>query len=525
MAQQDASLQRAIETLGDWRWRLNNLYYITDKNGRRVRFEMNWAQESLFNDMHYLNVILKARQLGFTTFIQIFMLDACIFNSNIRAGTIAHNLTDAQTIFKDKIKFPYDNLPDQIKAERSVSKDSAAELAFSNNSSIRVGTSLRSGTLQYLHVSELGKIAAKYPEKAREIRTGALNTIQAGQVAFVESTAEGQEGDFYRLCEDAQAAERMGSRLTPLDFKFHFYPWWKAAEYSIDPEGVPIPESFANYFKKLSESNGIELTAGQKAWYVKKAATQLDDMKREFPATPKEAFEASVEGAYYGSLMERAEFEGRIYPVKADLGSPVYTSWDIGRSDYTSIWFWQRFVKEVRIVGYYQNCGEGFPHYAKECRRLYEENGWSRIGAIDYVPHDARVVEWGSDKSRLEQMAASKDMAFRPEIATEMSVHDGINAVRAILPHCTFHNELCADGVKALKNYRKEWDENLSKFKDNPRHDNNSHGADAFRYLAAAHRDLTLPPEVKEADPMAMPTLAQLTAEHDKKFKSRSRSW
>src|SRR5829696_9052324 len=93
---------------------------------------------------------------------------------------------------------------------------------FSNNSSIRVGTSLRSGTLQYLHVSEYGKLCAKYPEKAREVRTGALNTIQSGQVVFIESTAEGQEGHFFELSEAARAKERRGVPLTPLDFKFLF---------------------------------------------------------------------------------------------------------------------------------------------------------------------------------------------------------------------------------------------------------------------------------------------------------------
>ena len=137
--------QQAIDAFGDWRWRLNNLYYITDKDGRRVKFEMNWAQERLFKEMHYQNAILKARQLGFTTFIQIFMLDACVFNSNIREGTIAHTLQDAQAIFRDKVKYPYDNLPDQIKVAVSPQTDSAAELLLSNNSSIRVGTSLQIG--------------------------------------------------------------------------------------------------------------------------------------------------------------------------------------------------------------------------------------------------------------------------------------------------------------------------------------------------------------------------------------------
>ena len=101
-----AGYQATLDRLSDWRWRIDNLYHITDKNGQKLRFQMNWAQEALFNEMSFQNVILKARQLGFTTFIQIFMLDACLFNSNIRAGTIAHKLDDAKTIFRDKVKYP-----------------------------------------------------------------------------------------------------------------------------------------------------------------------------------------------------------------------------------------------------------------------------------------------------------------------------------------------------------------------------------------------------------------------------------
>jgi hypothetical protein len=138
---------------------------------------MNSAQRTLYDGMHSQNVILKARQRGFTTVIQLFMLDACLFNSDIRAGTIAHTLPDAQVIFRDKVKFPYDNLPDVLKIARPTQNDNTCELLFTNNSGIRVGVSLRSGTLQYLHVSEYGKICAKFPDKAREVRSGALNTV------------------------------------------------------------------------------------------------------------------------------------------------------------------------------------------------------------------------------------------------------------------------------------------------------------------------------------------------------------
>jgi hypothetical protein len=179
-------------------WRLNNLYQITDKKGRRVTFTMNSAQEALYRDMHRQNVILKARQRGFTTFIQLLMLDACVFRDDMRAGTIAHTLGDAQVIFRDKIRFPYDHLPEMIKAMAPARYDNACELLLGNNSSIRVGVSLRSGTLQYLHISEYGKICAKFPQKAREVRSGALNTLDKNGMVFIESTAEGQDGHFFR---------------------------------------------------------------------------------------------------------------------------------------------------------------------------------------------------------------------------------------------------------------------------------------------------------------------------------------
>ena len=219
--------------------------------------------EALLAELHYLNVILKARQLGFTTFIQLFMLDACLFNSNIRAGTIAHTLDDAQMIFSDKVKFPYDNLPDELKAARPIVKESADELLFANNSCIRVATSMRSGTLQYLHISEYGKLCAQFPDKAREVRTGALNTVQAGQVVFLESTAEGQEGHFFELCEAARAKQRTGAPLTPLDFSFHFFPWWRAPEYELEEAGVVIDEPHRRYFDKLEAVHGITLPPPQ----------------------------------------------------------------------------------------------------------------------------------------------------------------------------------------------------------------------------------------------------------------------
>jgi hypothetical protein len=189
----------AEKLLSDPYWRLNHLYWIIDKAGNKELFKLNWAQKKLYNDMWYCNLILKARQLGISTFVSLLFLDRCLFNSNQHAGIIAHTREDAEMLFR-RVKFAYDNLPPEIKVLRSANTDNARELQLSNGSTLRVGTSMRSSTLQYLHISEFGKICAKYPDKAREIITGSLNAIAPGQYVFIESTAEGREGHFYEMC-------------------------------------------------------------------------------------------------------------------------------------------------------------------------------------------------------------------------------------------------------------------------------------------------------------------------------------
>lgn len=487
--------QTAIELFSDWRWRLNNLYWIVDKEGNRAKFQMNWAQSALFENMHYLNVILKARQLGLTTFIQIFMLDACVFNRDIRAGTIAHTLGDAQVIFRDKVKYPYDNLPAEIRAAVPIINDNATELMLGNNSSIRVGTSLRSGTLQYLHVSEYGKLCAKYPEKAREVRTGALNTIQAGQIAFIESTAEGQEGDFYNICEDAQTKHRQKAKLTPLDFKFFFFPWWKSPEYEMDADGVTITDEFAKYFAGLRENHGIELNARKQAWYVKKADRQLADMKREYPSTPQEAFEASVEGAYYADQMAAADMEERIGVFPFVSGYPVHTVSDIGMDDVNSVWLFQVLPGRVRLIGYFEHSDTGMDGMLDELERRSTEHGY--VYDVHHMPHDIKVREWTrGGATRIEVMLTEvrKRGMGTVQKVERAYVQDQINAVRRLLAKIEFDEASCSQGIKCLRNYRKEWDEDLGVWRDKPRHDWASHGANALAGLALIYTELAPEP-------------------------------
>ncbi len=214
-------------------WRLNNLYHIKDPHGNRIKFKLNWAQKELLECTHPNIVVLKCRQIGITTYFSLYLLDSVLWEDNTQAGIIAQTLEDSSNIFKDKLKYAFDNLDPRIRPLFQCVGDSAKELAFKHGSVIRVGTSLRGHTLQYLHVSEFGKVCARDPEKAREIVTGAFNTIHVGQSIFVESTAEGKEGYFFDMCQRAFDIEKSGKSLGPLDFKPFFFPWWKESNYTL----------------------------------------------------------------------------------------------------------------------------------------------------------------------------------------------------------------------------------------------------------------------------------------------------
>ena len=188
-------------------FRLNCFYYIKDKNGKKIKFRPNREQRKYYIDSHKRDVILKARQLGFTTFKMISNLDTCLFKKNFSAGVICHSLEDAKDIFRNKIKFAYESLKiesiNKIFFELFESKifkkvftlptpltDKNGAYIFNNGSSVRVGTSYRGGTLQDLHVSEFGKICRKYPDKAEEIVTGAFEAVAIDGEITIESTAD-----------------------------------------------------------------------------------------------------------------------------------------------------------------------------------------------------------------------------------------------------------------------------------------------------------------------------------------------
>ena len=483
MTKGDRGLEEPAAALSRPDWRLSNLYRIQDKAGRDVGFRPNRAQRQLLDNLHSFNLVLKARQLGFTTLIGIWTLDRCLFTPNQRTGIIAHTMEHAEEIFRTKIKYPYERLPKSLRKVVQARADSARQLVFANGSSLRVGTSMRSGTLNVLHVSEYGKICARYPEKAREIRTGALNAVEQGQVIFIESTAEGRDGDFYDLCQRAQARAEEGRPLTDLDFKLHFVPWWQDDGYRTRPSASAPPDAaLERYFAALERDHGIVLDDAQKAWYAKKAETQRSDMKQEYPSVPGEAFEASTDGAYFAGQLARARRDGRVTSVPYEPSLPVNTFWDLGIDDSTAIWFHQRVGLENRFIRYYENQGEALPHYVGYLRRLGFEI-WGR----HHLPHDVMVRSLGDGKTR-KQVLEENGLQPVHVCRKPLNLGDEIEATRQAFATCWFDRSGCQAGLRRLDNYRRDWDSKLGQYKSQPRHDDASHAADAFRLFATGYR-------------------------------------
>ena len=184
------------------------------------------------------------------------------------------------------------------------------------------------------------------------------------------------------------------------------------------------------------------------------------------------------EGAYYTNQLKRAREEGRIGNVPYEEDLPVYTWWDLGVSDTTAIGFFQKVGQEWHLFDYYEASGEGLSHYAQ----ILQEKGYVYGG--HFAPHDIRVRELGSGKSRLE-MAKSLGIDF--EIVPNLHINDGINAVRMRFNTLWIDEKRCVQFLKAIALYRKEWNEKMGEFKPKPLHDWTSHAADMLRYWAVTN--------------------------------------
>tara|TARA_Y100000015_G_C2393072_1_gene91221 strand:+ start:621 stop:1880 length:1260 start_codon:yes stop_codon:yes gene_type:complete len=233
-----------------------------------------------------------------------------------------------------------------------------------------------------------------------------------------------------------------------------------------------------NWYTAMFKSSETGLLDPEELEEAKKAMGE-DRFEQEFECS----FEAAIQGAYYAKEMKKASADGRVSGVPYDPSIGVVTSWDLGIGDSTAIWFAQYVGQEIHLIDYYESSGVGLDHYAK----VLFETGYHFEEHI--LPHDVRVKELGTGKSRLETLDSLGIKNVK--IAPKLGIDDGIQAARSMLNKCWFDEEKCERGIEALLQYRREFDERLKTWRGRPLHDWTSHGADSFRYLAVGRKEQT----------------------------------
>jgi hypothetical protein len=246
-----------------------------------------------------------------------------------------------------------------------------------------------------------------------------------------------------------------------------FYEIWRTAQASDSWYAASVKASLSGILPASELSD------------AKQGMTE-DQYEQEFECS----FEAAILGAYYGKELRQCEQAGRVTSVEYDPNIPVYTAWDLGYHDDTAIWFYQVTHTEIHCIDYYAASGLSIEDYAKAVNTKgyrYEKH---------WLPHDARAKTLASGgRSIIEQLIPLLGGAGKLAIVPSLSVQDGIQAVRFMMPRVWFDRENCGDAVEILKQYQREYDEDKKVFREKPRHDSSSHCADAFRMLALSWKE------------------------------------
>lgn len=463
-------------------WRLNNLYTIVDKHGKPVRFNMNLSQHRTYaaSLKHKRLVILKSRQQGISTlWLVSFFDDACTIGT-YSIGLMAQGQDEATTLLT-RVKTLWENLAPSVKKHLNlhIATDNTKALSLSNGSNIFVRTSFRSTTLQRLHISEMGKIANKYPEKAQETKSGTLQAIAPGNTCIIESTAEG-DNMFKDMWDNAV---KYYGELSAKDFMPVFLSWVDDPD-CTEARAQIITDKQAKYFEEIEAELGFKLTQEQKNFWVMQYRELGEKIYQEYPSTPTEAFMSTKNGTYYAKLyMEYVKRYNREIPDLFDKNLDVQVSVDLGMNDTNVLTVFQTHNDEVRIIDEIYDSGQRISYYTDE---LKKKPYFSNLRYVN-LPHDAEVKELTSGKTR-KQVFEEELPGVTIEVLERSSINDGIEATRQLMSRLYIDPTRCSYLIECLLNYSKEWDDKRERWRDKPNHDEYSNGADSIRYTAISAR-------------------------------------
>ncbi|BAM63050.1 putative terminase, large subunit [Edwardsiella phage KF-1] len=498
-------------------WRLNHIYTIVNKSGAAVQFKMNKSQHRVYgaSRKHKRVIILKSRQQGISTFWLVSYFDDGVFCKLLNIGMMAQGVDEAASLL-ERSKFIWDHLSPDIKrfANIGLDKDNLKEFSFTNGSKIFIRVSFRSTTLQRLHISEMGKIANQTPQRAKEVKTGTLQALYEGNTGVIESTAEGMNM-FKEMWDQAELALHSGA-MTWKDFYPVFLSWLEDPDCAMDVDQESDSEAI-KYFAELEDkvtkfrramevtAPAFKLTRQQKNFWLAQRRELGGDIFQEYPATPEEAFTASRDGTYWGRQFRETVVRNKRAAVANlhDPNLPTDVFIDIGVEDYGVLVFRQWYRGEYRIIDEYFNQNYDMAHYMDEAM----SRGYNITTIV--FPHDIKVREYsggnsgagGEARTRLdiaEEKVRLEGWDVRIDIAPKLSIADGIEAVRRIIPKLII-DARCKYLTKCFQRYTKEWDEKLQAWKKTEVHNEWSHGAAALRYMATytSERGLVAPHKMR----------------------------
>ena len=481
-------------------WRLDNLYTIKNKSGTLQTLRLNSAQQKVLTQYnHNKKIILKSRQQGISTLFLIYALDSCLTIPGYEAGLQSYGQKEAEKL-ANRAKIAWEHLDDKykkligyatIQEPLTLIRCNTSQMEFNNGSILKIGN-FRGDTLQSLHVSELAKIAKKFPDKAQELKTGAFQAVASNNKITIESTAEGRTGLFYEMWRKAEEIKLLDKPLTPLDFEPIFLSWIEDLDCRLDIK-VDIPQYLDEYFTDIEKTLNITLTNEQRWWYAKKTEELGDDMKQEYPTTSEEAFSVTKDGSYYSKLYRDYIVKNkRLITPLYDKNLSVNVAMDLGMNDTMVLVFYQIYKNlqgdlEVRVIDEYHNEGESLKHYVDVIKsKPY------RYKDI-FVPHDANVRELSTRKTRL---AILKEYGINAKVIPKQSIQNGIELVRKWIPYMYIDDKLAYIKTMFIQ-YTKEWNDRLGVWNSNPKHNEWSHPADAIRYMCQSLPALDNKPQRK----------------------------
>ncbi len=493
-------LAEYVPLLRDRLWRLDRLYLILVA-GQATPLEARPEQQRFREQRHTRNFVPKARKLGMSTEIVLENGDECLFSPNFKAAIIDRTAGDAYEKL-DIFRFAWVNgprHPDPIiaaiwKAIHEVNPletDNSGEMVWRNGSSLQAGTSFTGRTPQRLHVSEFGPICDASEMKGHEILQGSINAVLPHDVVDVETTMRsGQTGACAHLFGLAKRGG--GSPSSIADWKLHFFSWLGHPDYRL-PGRAASDAGVVDYFRKLKEGHGLEVSDEQQAWYEVKRREQGHRMMQEYPSTVEECDKALVAGAIYPE-MATVRLQGRVREFLPEPGLPIFTFWDLGVSDNSAGWCIQPTSRDIHVLAWSAGEGLGAAGVAAVVR---EWGQWFGGMTGTFLPHDADLRDKGSGKSFRTQLLECGLMPGAVHVVPRTTdVWVGINEVRRRLHRMWFHarcdvpvhlgeREL-PSGVGRLEGYRKGAPTSSGILREHPLGDVCSHTADALRTFAEA---------------------------------------